>query len=117
MSDDLARLRRSCLDTARALVRGHADAWADATRVATAISDPVVGLPLSRELLAAGDRLVDALMADGRRPTVERLLDCARVLSLSAHERLHVESQAAAILGRLAEDEARRARGTDQPPR
>jgi hypothetical protein len=117
VSDDLARLRRRCIDTARALARGQADAWADATRVATSISDPVVGLPLSREMLAAGDRLVDALTKDGRRPTVERLLDCARTMTSSAHERLHVEGQAAAILRDLEADEARRARGTGQPPR
>lgn len=113
MSDDLARLRRSCLDVAAGLARGEADAWADAGRLAASISDHVVGLPLTPEQVAAGDRLVDALMADGRRLAVERLLDCARTLAPSAHERLHVEGRAAAILGRLAEDEAHRARGVD----
>jgi hypothetical protein len=117
MNDDLARLRRRCIDTARALARGHADAWADASRVAADISDPPAGTPLRAEHFAAGDRLVDALMTDGRRPAVERLLDCARVLSLSAHERLGVEVQAEAIIRDLEADEGRRARGTDQPPR
>jgi hypothetical protein len=107
MSDDLARLRRRCIDTARALAQGHADAWADAARVAAAISDPPADAPLRTEHFAAADRLVDALTEDGRRPTVERLLDCARTLSSSAHDRLDVDAQAVEICARLAEDERR----------
>lgn len=105
MSDELSRLRRYCLDVAGGLAERRPDVWADAARVAASISDPVVGLPLTPEQISAGDRLVDALLADGRRPAVERLIDCARALSESAHERLAVEHAASEILKPLADDE------------
>jgi hypothetical protein len=97
--------RRSCLDTARALVERRRDASRDATRLAVAISDPPVGTPLNKKHFAAGDELMRALFGPGRRPVVERLLDCARTMTTSAHERLEVKEQAADILQRLAEDE------------
>jgi len=56
---------------------------------------------------AAGDALVQALLAPTRRPTVKRLLDCARALAGTAHERLCVEGQSAEILTRLAANEKR----------
>jgi hypothetical protein len=107
VSDDLTRLRRSCIETARALVNRQADAWRDATCLAVSISDPLVGTPLSKEHFAAGDALMRALFGPGRRPVVERLLDCARTLSSSAHDRLDVDAQAVEICARLAEDERR----------
>lgn len=114
MSDDLARLRRGCLDAAAGLAARQPDAWVDAGRVAAAIADPAVGVPLTAEHLAAGDDLVRVLLESDRQEVVERLLACARTLASSAHERLETEGRAAAILERLAEG---RQRPADPPPR
>ena len=114
MSDDLARLRRGCLDAAAGLAARQADAWPDASRVAAAIADPAVGVPLTPEHLRAGDDLVRAIFESDRQGIVERLIACARSLAGSAHERLEVESRAAEIIERLAADEQRPA---DPPPR
>jgi hypothetical protein len=108
MSNDLAHLRRSCIDAARAVVGRRADAWRDATLIAVAISDPPVGTPLKKRHFIAGDELLRALLGPGRRPVVERLLGCARTMTTSARERLDVEQQATEILRRLDEDEARK---------
>jgi hypothetical protein len=110
MNDDLAHLRRSCLDVARAIVGRQAGAWRDVYRLAVAISDPPVGTPLNQKHFAAGDELMRSLFAreNLRRLVVERLIDCARTMTTTAHERLDVEEQAEEILRRLDEDEARK---------
>jgi hypothetical protein len=108
MSDDLVHLRCSCIDAARALVERCAGGWRDTTRLAVSISDPPFGTPLNKKHFAAGDELMRALCVLERRPLVERLIDCARTMTTTAHERLDVEAQAEEILQRLDEDEARK---------